>query len=327
MGRIVAVLAALLLCSFPAIAQDRPVRTEDVAALTLSDVAAGASKFRVPLLIGAAGLVLVMLWAGDTIKPGSLKRSGLRDVKPLPWTIWLFAAVIVMLSFPLAVSGVNDLNWANAPVLGGDNANDVRSQAVPLLAGSLVGMTVAFGMVYIVAKSAPNAGLKAHAVDWPIGLGLFVLALPIVLLLGEGALAAHEGLTGANMPPNQIAHPLLATIAENGSNPWAWALIAVAVLAVPVIEEVAYRIFLQSAIFRATNHVWAGIIITSIIFAAMHLSLGGKEGVPWYAAVSLFALGLSCGLAYERTKRLCVPIAMHVCFNALNIILALSLTA
>jgi membrane protease YdiL (CAAX protease family) len=35
-------------------------------------------------------------------------------------------------------------------------------------------------------------------------------------------------------------------------------------------------------------------------------------------------LGLAMGIAFERTKRLGVPIIMHICFNGLNVALALS---
>jgi len=340
MGHIVALLGAtLLLCS--SVAWGGPigavggaggvggVSPSDVAAVTLDDVAQGVSTYRLPILIGISALVLVMLWAGDVIKPGSLGRSGLRDVKGLPSAVWAFCALLVMLSMPLAtgaVQGQEAGGWIDSGWLG-SGSSAVRRLAIPMLIGGFAGVVVALGMVYITATSALNAGLRPKAADFPIGLGLFVLALPIVLLVGELSVAIHEALSGAGLAANEIAHPTLSTIVENQSDPWTWAIIAVVVLAVPVVEEIAYRAFLQSAIFKATGQVWTGIVLTSLIFAGMHM-LGGEEGggVPWYAAMGILALGLSCGLAYERTRRIGVPIAMHASFNALNVIFAMSVT-
>ncbi len=336
MGFIVALLGLMFFAGpsecFARESQAGGVRQQDVAAVTLSDIAEGAGKYQLPLLIGASVVVLAMLWAGDVIKPGSLGRSGLRDVKALPSLVWVFCAIMVMLSLPLAGGAVAGADWLDASWLGGGDAK-VRRLAVPMLIASLAGVTVALVMGYIVARSAPNAGLRPKAADWPIGLGLFVLALPIVLLLGEGAQTAHEAVSGNKLPPNEVAHPTLSLIVDNSSDPWTWVIIAAVVIAIPVIEEVAYRAFLQSALFKATGNVWTGIILTSLIFAAMHMvggdggngnDGGGAGGVPWYAAVGIFGLGLSCGLAYERTKRMGVPIAMHAAFNALNVILGLA---
>ncbi len=334
-------LSALLLTNAATAAQ--PVLAvstaqQDVAAVTLSDLAQAASDYRLPLLLVASILVLVMLWAGDVIKPGSLSRAGLRDVKALPGMVWLFCALMVLLSLPLAVGAVAGQEWVDADWLGGGNP-EVRSVAVPMVLGSLAGVTVALAMSYIVGRSAPNAGLRPKAADVPIGLGLFVLALPIVLLLNVGAVAAHEAVTGEQLPEGKIAHPTLQLIFDNAGDPWTWAIIAAVIIAIPLIEEVAYRAFLQSAIFKWTGNVWVGIVLTALLFAAMHLGVSGAAsaddggessgggGVPWYAAVGIFGLGLACGLAYERTRRIGVPIAMHAAFNALNVILALAQTA
>ena len=311
-------LAALLLV--PGATAAKPVLAvansqQDVAAVTLSDLAETASDYRLPLLLIASGLVLVMLWAGDVIKPGSLTRSGLRDVKALPGMVWFFCALMVLLSLPLAAGAVAGQEWIDAAWLGG-NSSEVRSVAVPMVVGSLAGVTVALAMAYIVGRSAGTAGLQPKAPDVPIGLGLFVLALPIVLLLNVSAVAAHEAVTGEQLPDGTIAHPTLQLIFDNAGNPWTWAIIVSVVIAIPLIEEVAYRAFLQSAIFRWTGNVWVGIVLTAALFAAMHIGLSGAgaadesgesgaaTGVPWYAAGGIFLLGLACGRAYERTRRI-----------------------
>ena len=93
------------------------------------------------------------------------------------------------------------------------------------------------------------------------------------------------------------------------------------VIGIPAVEELIYRIFLQSALIKIVKSPWVGIFITSLIFALVHRI--GTEPVPWRALLTLFAFGLCLGLAYERTRRVGVPIAMHMGFNALNITIAL----
>jgi membrane protease YdiL (CAAX protease family) len=65
---------------------------------------------------------------------------------------------------------------------------------------------------------------------------------------------------------------------------------------------------------RGAGRAWAAIACTS---AAWTLTHAGP--VPASALPSLFVLGLGLGLAYERTRRLGVPIAMHMLFNAINV--------
>ena len=70
---------------------------------------------------------------------------------------------------------------------------------------------------------------------------------------------------------------------------------------------------------------WIAIVITAAIFAAMHALPGEKSKagpVPWIAVPGLFVLAVGMGLAYERTKRLAVPIVMHGMFNLANLVMA-----
>ncbi len=278
------------------------------------------ADWRVGLLAVASVLVLVMLWAGDAIRPGSLQRSGERDLKPFPWPIWLFPGLLTFAALVLTASAASAWPW-----LVGPEAGSLRGQAAVMGATYLVGGVVALGLVYMMAHAAPNAGLKPLWSDLPIGLGLFVLAMPVVLLSGELAARMHAGIGGA-LPTDGVAHPTLSLMLQGmqgGGSAWAWALVAAAVVGAPLVEELIYRVFLQSSISRATGLPWGGILVAAIVFAVAHAVGPAEQRVPWYAAVPIGVLGLACGLAYERTKRLLVPITMHACFNAMNVAMAL----
>jgi len=96
------------------------------------------------------------------------------------------------------------------------------------------------------------------------------------------------------------------------------------VLGAPIVEELVYRVFIQSAIIRVIGGVWPGVLITAGIFAAVHRIGDPESAVPWVALAPIFVLGLAMGIAYERTKRVGVPILMHMAFNAVNVGMALA---
>ena len=122
-----------------------------------------------------------------------------------------------------------------------------------------------------------------------------------------------------------MAHPTLELMTNNPYVVWVWAIIGGAVIGAPFVEELIYRVFLQGAMLKWLKSPWLSIILTSLIFAGMHRL--ASPPIPWHALVTIFAVGMTCGIAYERTRRVGVPIMMHICFNALNVILALLINA
>ena len=62
---------------------------------------------------------------------------------------------------------------------------------------------------------------------------------------------------------------------------------------------------------------WAGVIVASILFAAVHAA---------WSAPPIFVLSLCVGYAYERTGNLWTPIIMHATFNITNTLIFLKMT-
>lgn len=284
--------------------------------MRLSEVGETLSSWRRLLLILGSGVVLVLLWGGDAIRPGSLQRAGIRDVKPLPTPVWLMAGILVLLAPALTYAPLADVGW-----LTGGGGESLRAVAAPQGVAYLAGIAVALGLVVMAHRAAPNSGLKLDWIDLPVGLGMLLLVSPLVLLAGDLSVLVHSSLSSP--PESDIAHPLLARMLEGRGDPWAWVLILSAVVGAPVVEEVVYRAFVQSGLLRLTNHAWVSLIVTAAIFGTVHAIGPAGSALPWYAAVQVGVLGLCCGAAFERTKRLGVPIAMHALFNAANIAVAM----
>lgn len=283
--------------------------------------------------LGAYALALALivgLWWADVIRPGSFGRraragaAGTRDVSFMPWWAWLAAGMAMFCALVLGASlgraAADLLGFAAAPAAGLGPAEVERSPAEQSItfAGQFV-IAATTGVVLIVilgrAPDGPGpgaAGLRVRATDAFFGLGWFLVACPLVAVTNMVAGAALVRFGGT--PPERIAHETLRTIVEHRGDPWVWGLAIGAALGAPVVEEITYRVFIQSGFLRAFRSAWAAIVLTSVLFAAMHLSIAKLHVVP-----GLLVLSVCMGVAYERTRRLGVPIVMHVLFNVVNL--------
>lgn len=311
MGLIVAL--AIGLVAGPAAAQ--AIDTAGVTDMRLEDVFGQMQQHKLWILLISNALVIALLFAGGLLVPGGFAKAGIRDVTPMPAALWLFAGLVVFLAWSSASSVVAASGW-----MQNSDLDEAQRSVVVALAGYLFGAVAGIGMLFILKRSAPDAGMKLSGLDVPVGLGCFMLAYPFIELAAMAGVALHTQLSEGGAPP-RIAHPVLQSLTENPQNVWAWGMVAGAVIGAPFVEELIYRVFLQGALLRITRSPWISILITSILFALMHRM--GETPVPWHALLPIFAVGIACGVAYERTKRVGVPITIHACFNALNVVLAL----
>jgi membrane protease YdiL (CAAX protease family) len=243
---------------------------------------------------------------------------------------WLLAGFAVLVLQGLVIQLVR----AMVPVseAGRERADAVAVLVAGVVAGGL-GLLVlakleglrggAAGLGGVLSARGLTSVLGGWRDVW-IGLGAIVLAWPVVSAASLAAVWVRQRVAGE--APDPIAHSTLKTIVES-ENPWKWGLVAGAVLAAPVVEEIIYRGGVQRAFRHAGLPAWGAIGVTSALFAAAHA--GGT--VPWHALITLLVLSLGLGLVYERRLQagggrrrgaLLAPMAMHAGFNAANIALA-----
>ncbi|HCY6405554.1 TPA: CPBP family intramembrane metalloprotease [Staphylococcus aureus] len=92
--------------------------------------------------------------------------------------------------------------------------------------------------------------------------------------------------------------------------PYHLALISIAIIP-PITEEIICRGLIIRVLFR--NHLFLGLIVSSIFFALIH------ESDTLIGYLPYFYLGLIFGYTYLKTKRLEVPILIHFINNLLAI--------
>ena len=254
-------------------------------------------------------VALICAFAFDLARPGSLARAGSRGVANIPAYIWFICAFVCLASMMLGTTAAVSL-----PLGFTKPYTDIRELALMSLFGFGFGLIVAIGLARLLAIAEPNSGFTLDSRSFVQGVLGTLLVFPIVGLVGILGALIHTRL---GYSVNPISHQTLQVFHDNPNNVWAWVMIATAVLIVPILEEIIYRGMLQSMFLRVFNAPWIAILLTSIPFALMH-SIGGT-GMPWYAILSLFTFSIGLGIAFERTKRIGVPIIMHALFNAANV--------
>jgi len=276
----------------------------------------GASEWLALGTLISAPFVLVILWMRDVIRPGSFARNGVREVGSHPAWAWFLAAFLMFAAQALGGSLGLSMFASGGPVAT-ISTLPLRVQALVNLSGYVPALAAGVLLVGLLRdRSSAASGLRLSWRDAGWGLLSFLAAYPLVTVVSQGATVVYARINGA--PPDSMAHSGLQTMIQNSSDPWSWALMACAVVGAPIVEELVFRVFLQSAALRLTKSSWLAVGLTSVAFTSIHWSV-----MPWYGLVTIFALSVGMGLAYERTKRLGVPIVMHVAFNALNVALAL----
>jgi len=290
---------------------------------SVGDLLHTLEQWKLVLLTVSMVLVIALLFAGGLLRPGGFAKAGLRDVGTLPGVVWVFAILVVFLAMSSGPQLIGQIDWFDQQGYGETEMlaiNTVGSIVLAMIAG--VGMLLMLKWSCMDSEKKSESGLGLSLLDLPVGLGCFVLAYPFIELmnmLGVWVYTATQSIA-----PDGIGHGTLQLLVDEPGNRWVWAIVAAAVIGSPVWEELVYRVFLQGAFIKWLKSPWLAIIFSSIIFAGMH-RVGGA--VPWHALLPIFAVGLSCGIAYERTKRVGVPIMMHICFNGMNVMLALMVSA
>lgn len=266
--------------------------------------------------IGAV-LVPAVLWWRDVIRPGSFQRAGLREVGAVFGLAWLLCGLAMYLVQFAGMAGgmavAVGVGLATMEQLTQAGTIPLPAQAVVLSVVYAAELGAAALLLYLLAgRAGPKSGIAWSWWDPLLGAWALLLAAPVYVAVSMVMQFVAELVDPGSLEP--IAHDTLRQMLEQRGSPWFWVMAAAVVIGAPAAEEIIFRLFLQSAILRWTGSAWAAIGLSAVLFGAVHLG-----SVPWYAAVVLGVFGLILGIAFERTKRIGVPIVMHALFNAAQI--------
>jgi membrane protease YdiL (CAAX protease family) len=226
------------------------------------------------------------------------------------WFVWVFAMAFTMAALPK------------------EPPPSLPTTALASVPAYALGVATVVIALWAFRSSPAVRACRVSPMDIRDGAITTLLGIPIVLAIGVLSFLAATLLARANgaTEPSEIAHGTLSEILTlreaSGLSWWLLPVVVQVVVLAPLLEEVLYRGCLQSAFVSATGRSWPSILAASAIFALVHAS-----AVPWHAMPTLFAVGVVCGLAFERTGRLGPAILFHAAFNALNLGVALASAA
>lgn len=166
------------------------------------------------------------------------------------------------------------------------------SRSIGLWAG-LVLVVLTLGVVTIVnRRSAPSPGRESIGLKNAIGLGILcgiaVLAIAVLIALA---------LNAAGLNPKPIRVP-----------PLSFGLVFSLLVVAPVVEEVAFRWWLQERVYAIFGGA-ASVYLGTVLFVAVH------RPTDAFALVSIAAASLGFSLLWHYTRSLTAVIVAHLIRN------------
>jgi len=192
------------------------------------------------------------------------------------------------------------------------------------LARYLLNMVILSGSVWLVGVrrgriSWSEIGFRPAVWRWYwllIALGIALILMPVRSILG---LLAQYLLSGG-LESMQGRLDVLTTDFQ-----FSWAYFGLSVLGMGVLIPIAEELYFRGLIhtwFKSRFGYWPRVLLSSLIFGLAHSDAAG-------VMVSSFIIGLANAVAFEESKSIWLPIAIHMVTNTvaaiiLNLVMALS---
>lgn len=166
---------------------------------------------------------------------------------------------------------------------------------------AMVTLFVIFAIIWLLIKiNKANFGefMAIRPFRWRY-LFIFSILLLLLNLIIDGV------TTWLDREPMQFMDALILT-----ANPL-WLLILAVIVIVPIYEELIFRGFMWSGLVGTKLGVWGTAILTSVVFAVIHVQYG------WVELLGIFALAMLFSYARLLSGSLLLPIILHIFNNGL----------
>ena len=264
--------------------------------------------------IWLAGLILFACWLLDT----SLGTKALADSPPRRNSMPPYLPLVPLMLWFGAVSMAVVLVQKLTPGLQG--WQKIFTDNLVISIGAVVTMAAMMFLAHIhFARRLKGFGLNIRTIvkDFFMAIVNLLTAWPLMMAAITMTLIFAKLISGQEYEMQQ--HQQLEMITEYPQLPLRIMIVFVAVVIAPLLEEMLFRGFIQTAIrsfFNIRNSAWPAIAASSVFFAIMHANPG-----HWPA---LFILGVCLGYSYEKSGSLFRPIFIHLFFNASSVAIALN---
>lgn len=206
---------------------------------------------------------------------------------------------------------------------------DMSEGSIAFMKASIIGITPAAVLIIILALYFAQFGMSNRMGKLPLRmpqLGIFgwvalVVGFCILMWLVFIGTFLISGINPESYSPagglndgNSASGLVEKTIADLSKEPWLFALaLPGIILGAPVTEELIFRGALFSALVNSRVGRFGAVLISSALWALIHLS-----AAPWLYVGVIFIMGLVLGVLLLRFGSLWVTIACHASWNLVN---------
>ncbi|MBN1809895.1 MAG: CPBP family intramembrane metalloprotease [Planctomycetes bacterium] len=240
-------------------------------------------------------------------KTGDAFFEGIRwDLRDAAWVICLQAGLTALVVNSGTISA-----WVGTALeaAGAEGAREAMKAAGEAIRPFAAAIAAAAGGAVAAAAAGREFGVKASAfgvrrMEMPPGR-FVVFAAAIATAYAAAGLVlflAWPGVIGKLVPAGAMRELGL------------WPVAVGLCISAPAGEEVVYRGILYPALRRKLG-VWGAVAVSAAVFAVFHNVIQWRLFVP----VTQFAGGLVLAYAYEKTRSIFVPAALHACGNGMLI--------
>ncbi|MHC4266971.1 MAG: lysostaphin resistance A-like protein [Planctomycetota bacterium] len=241
----------------------------------------------------------------DDLRRLENKYWGLRDI----FKVFLFYLSMMLVGIPVFLKAVELIFKLDLVEIFGQN--------IALLGLSLVvNIATCFYIFHIVQAGygLPVSSLGLKVYNWKsdilIGLKHYLIVLPLIIASG---FIVNYFLRIVGIEPEQ--QDIINNIMSEDSLGVLTFMFFFGTLAAPIVEELLFRGFIQTAL-RITFSKTQAIFISGFVFALIHWN--------FHVFLQIFILGLLLAYLFEKTGSLVAPIFVHICHNTTTLVLLVS---
>ncbi|MCX6344535.1 MAG: type II CAAX endopeptidase family protein [Armatimonadetes bacterium] len=256
---------------------------------------------------GLAGIVFCIIFLVRF--SDDLKHAAAPKIQPEILLI-SFLLYFVGFSFIELLSGV----FADTAGIGENDSVGIAIrlclQLLSMILAFSLGVAAFKNMTTLSGEDAGEIGLKFKPIFGKIlwGVAAYFAALP---LLGVAAVISSELSKTVFKDVQTPEHPIVEMVIKGGAP--ILIVFVLAVIAAPIVEEVFFRGMLYTAL-RTKMGVWAAVLLSGTIFAALHPTFPGQF-------LPLLALAMVLALVREKTGSLLPGIVCHAINNTIALML------
>ncbi|MDB6139733.1 MAG: amino terminal protease self-immunity [Verrucomicrobiaceae bacterium] len=259
------------------------------------------------LYLGCAGCMAVALLASPWLQ----RRAALApDTEPDGGRLAFLDGWIVLLL--VLVTGLGYI--AEVPAAGAAQAAPPQAaiKTVHLLAGMMLQLQAGACLWFylrLVRNLRPQDFFGLRKLGGPPVIRTSIVSLVLTYAGMQAAMWLVQALLMNGPMPRESDQQMVQALVHHPDASFQIAAFCAAGIVAPVAEELIYRGMIYGILRRKAGNAFA-MVATSLIFALAHQSL--QTFVPLF----VFSLGLC--IAYNRSRSLLVPMAMHAMFNGWN---------